>query len=129
MKLDNYWTAATGQTTYKGTMGKTQGYILGGLLVVGVSAVVWYRYFRVPKLSVYNVDTATDKAKIGLDNNKSVVLIKAGQSLPLSSNFHNYKVSAEAIKDTESSLTTGLKITLKDKDGKIISEQTKSYTA
>ena len=73
------------------------------------------------------LDKAADKAKIKLSNSSDVFLIKAGQRIFPNAAFKAYSVTAEAIKDTDSDLTTGLKVTLFDAKGEKISETIKNY--
>ena len=127
MKLDNFSTAVEGRPVYKANLSKGQGWGLGILLAIGIGTLVYFKYVRNPTLRIYSVDPSTDKARVGLNNTKDSIAIKAGQSLPFSSNFRHYNIAVEAIKDAGSTLTNALKFTLKDSQGNILSEETKNY--
>ena len=123
MKLDTFNTLVEGHTVYKGKMSKAGQVLCYIALIGGVSALVYWKFIRVPKFVYINSDPKISRIQFRLDNNsKNTYYINSGQNL----NIGKLSFTSTPIKQSDSELITGLILTEKS-EGKIIKEQTISF--
>lgn len=121
-KVDHFASLVEGRTVLKPQkLGKTGQVIAWGLLIAGVSGVVWYRYIRTPKFRVINYDAKTNRVQIESDVKRQARYLDGGKSV----NLGKITVSSQLIKQPDSDLIAG--ITLTARKGSEIT-QTKTIT-
>lgn len=122
MKLDTFRTLVEGRPVYESKMTKGGQYVLLTILIGGVAALVYYKFIRTPKFTYINKDVKNNRVQLKLDNKADLFYLNGNDSV----NIKGVTIKSTLIKQSDSDLITGIKIT-ETKDGQLIKEQTVMY--
>lgn len=109
MKLDTFSTLVEGTPVYTQKMSKSGQYVFMGVLLLGVSGLVYWKFIRTPKFIIINKDVLKNRVQFKMDNSKRVYYINAGESL----NIGKLVITSKLIKQSDSDLVEGIEITQK----------------
>jgi hypothetical protein len=109
MKLDTFSTLVEGTPVYTQKMSKSGQYVFMGVLLLGVSGLVYWKFIRTPKFTIINKDVLKNRVQFKMDNSDKVYYINGGQTL----NIGKTSITANLIKQEDSDLIQGIELVQK----------------
>lgn len=122
MKLNTFDTVVEGHPVYEAKMSKTTGYVLTGLLVVGVAGLIYWKFFRTPKFKLVNKDVNTNRVQFRLDNSDKIYYLDGGKSM----NIGKVTITSNLIKQVDSDLIEGIEL-VQTQNGEVIKKEIIKY--